>query len=173
MSQLKVEELGKKHKSIVDDIGECPMTCQNTIEALEQGECMCIGLQIDRPEAAIADPSRLNIRDIIPVFTTSDAFLNSAQYMLNTNRVEEDVHGGFNEGKHGSHGSEIMKGLGNEKVNGVMPLYLFYEHWNVARRRASPILGFMTTLDVLGYNSEQLETVPFNVLAKAYEKVSA
>jgi len=33
-----------------------------------------------------------------------------------------------------------------------------------------PILGFMCTLDVLGYSYEQYATVPFLVLAKALEK---
>ena len=67
----------------------------------------------------------------------------------------------------------IMKGLGNENVTGVMPLYLFYEHWMIARRRAQPILGFMCTLDVMGFTQDQLNIVPFLVLAKAYEKAAA
>jgi hypothetical protein len=35
-----------------------------------------------------------------------------------------------------------------------MPLYLFKEHWQIAQRRIQPVLGFMCTLDVMGYSSE-------------------
>lgn len=32
--------------------------------ALQVGDCMCLGLHVERPEAAIADPSRLVIKAI-------------------------------------------------------------------------------------------------------------
>ena len=62
-----------------------------------------------------------------------------------------------------------MKGVGNEKINGIMPLYLFDQHWWLAKRKISPVLGFMVTDDVLGFTNEQLHTVPFLVLIKAME----
>jgi hypothetical protein len=63
-----------------------------------------------------------------------------------------------------------MKGVGNENINGIMPLYLFDEHWWLAKRKISPVLGFMVTDDVLGFTSEQLHTVPFLVLIRALEQ---
>lgn len=63
-----------------------------------------------------------------------------------------------------------MKGLGNELITGAMPLYLFPEHWAIARRRIAPIFGLMTTLDIMGFNYEQYMTVPFLVLMKASQK---
>jgi len=53
----------------------------------------------------------------------------------------------------------------------VLPLYLFQEHWNVAKRKIQPILGLMCTLDIMGYTSEQFFTVPFTVLMKAASKL--
>ena len=47
----------------------------NTIEALEEQDCMCIGLSVKRPEAAIADSSRLIINDIYPTYITAESFL--------------------------------------------------------------------------------------------------
>lgn len=47
-----------------------------------------------------------------------------------------------------------MKGLGNERINAVIPLYLFKEHWAIAKRKIQPIYGFVCTLDVMGYSSE-------------------
>ena len=65
-----------------------------------------------------------------------------------------------------------MLGLGRESITGIMPLYLFEEHWIIAKRKLQPLFGFMCTLDVLGYSTEQLFTVPFLALLKAYTKVA-
>jgi hypothetical protein len=43
---------------------------------------MCLGLDVGRSEAAIADPSRLLIKDIIPTFMTADSFLDSSAFKL-------------------------------------------------------------------------------------------
>ena len=43
---------------------------------------MCIGMEVQRPEAAIADPSRLNIRDIFPTYISADSFLESAKFKI-------------------------------------------------------------------------------------------
>jgi len=43
---------------------------------------MCIGLDIQRPEAAIADPSRLIIKDIFPTYLSADSFLESAKFKI-------------------------------------------------------------------------------------------
>ena len=61
-------------------------------------------------------------------------------------------------------------GMGREAITGVMPLYLFKEHWELARRKAPPIYGFLCTLDIMGYASSQYFTVPFLVLLKAIDK---
>ena len=50
----------------------------DTVEAIEQQDCMCIGLNVSRPEAAIADPSRLVINDIYPTYISLESFLQSA-----------------------------------------------------------------------------------------------
>ena len=61
-------------------------------------------------------------------------------------------------------------GISREDISGVMPLYLFKEHWNIAKRKIQPVFGFMTTLDIMGYAKEQSETIPFLILEKAYVK---
>jgi hypothetical protein len=123
------------------------MTCLDTFEALADKDCMCIALDIGRSEAAISDPSKLVIKDVIPTFLTAEAFLDSALFSIN--RTGEEAHGGFNVATQG----KLAMGLGRENITGVMPLYLFEEHWGIARRKMPPILGFMCTLDVMGYAS--------------------
>jgi len=52
-------------------------------------------------------------------------------------------------------------------------LYLFKEHWEIARRKAPPVYGFICTLDVMGYASSQYFTVPYLVLLKIIEKCAS
>lgn len=75
VDKMDLENLAKKHKDIVDDIGLCALSCMNIIDTLEMGDCMCIGIEFEKPEAAIADPSRLIIKNIVPTYTTSESFL--------------------------------------------------------------------------------------------------
>jgi len=37
----------------------------------------------------------------------------------------------------------------------------------LAKRKIQPIFGFMTTLDIMGYSSEQFYTIPFLVYSRA------
>lgn len=124
---------------------------------------MCLALDVGRSEAAIADPTKLVIKDIIPTFMTADSFLDSAVWKI---QRDSNAHGGFSVGEQGN----LAMGLGRENITGVIPLYLFKEHWEVARRKAPPIYGFLCTLDVMGYASSQYFTVPYLVLLRAIEK---
>jgi hypothetical protein len=48
-----------------------------------------------------------------------------------------------------------------------MPLYLFKEHWEIAKKRSPPIYGLMCTLDVMGYSPSQSFIIPFMILIRA------
>ena len=127
---------------------------------------MCIGLKVTRPEAAIADASRLVIHDIYPTFFTSESFLQSAQYYM---EQKEDAHGGFKSEK--KQEGKLALGVGRENITGILPLYLFKEHWSIAKRKIQPVFGLMCTLDIMGYSSEQLYTIPYLVYLKALYKL--
>ena len=163
--KLDISELQKKHQELADMMGSCPLSCNDLFEALQAGDSMCIGLDVARSEACIADPSRLVIKDIIPTFMTADSFLDSAVFSL---RKDSGAHGGFMKGTEKS--GQLAMGLGREAITGVLPLYLFKEHWDIARRKAPPIYGFLCTLDIMGYASSQYFTIPYLVLLKAIEK---
>lgn len=83
---------------------------------------MCIALQISRSEATISDPSKLIIHDIVHTYMSLDSFLESSIFNLKKN---EDASGGFDYKNQGS----LALGVGRESVSGVMPLFLFNEHW--------------------------------------------
>lgn len=93
---------------------------------------MCIALDIKRPQAAIADASRLIIKDVYPTYMTANSFLESAQFSIVNSSQDEDAHGGF--GDKGGEDAQLAIGLGRENITGVLPLYLFKEHWLIAKR---------------------------------------
>ena len=88
---------------------------------MKEGDCMSIGLKISRPEAAIADPSRLIIQDVLPTFMSVESFLQSAQFSI-SNAEDDEAHGGFDpKAKDG----KLATGIGREGITGIMPLFLF------------------------------------------------
>jgi len=93
VKRIDYKKAKEENESVIDAIGCCPVTQLDVIEAIEQGDCMCLGLNVERPEAAIADPSRLIIKQIIPTFCTADAFMQSA--LFNLKKGEDAAHGGF------------------------------------------------------------------------------
>ena len=121
---------------------------------------MGIGLKIVRPEAAIADPSRLIIKSIYPTYICTESFLESACFHI---KKDAEAHGGFN--PKNDLGS-LALGIGNEPITGIMPLYLFPQHWEIARRKLQPVYGLMCSLDVMGYSAEQFYTIPFLVFIR-------
>jgi len=178
LEKINIEELRKKHQAISDEIGICALSCVDVFEAVEMGDCMCIGVEVEKPDAAIADPSRLIVKNIVPTYATSESFLQSTKFM----KTQEEERGYGGRGRRGmahhtSSGriveSNLMKGPTGEKITGILPLYLFDQHWWLAKRKIAPVLGFMCTQDILGYTNEQLHVVPFLVLHKAMEKQEA
>jgi len=139
------------------------MSQNDTVEAMGNGDCMCICLQISRSEATIQDPSKLIVHDIVPTFMSCDSFLESSIFNL---KKSEDASGGFDYTKQGN----LALGVGRESVSGAMPLFLFNEHWQIASKKIQSLFGFLCTLDPLGYASSQYFTIPFLVLDKAIEK---
>ena len=167
---FKLDQLQEEHKELAQVVGNCPLSCNDLFEALQSGDSMCLALDVARSEACIADPSRLVIKDIIPTFMTADSFLDSAVFNL---RKDSQAHGGFTGSSTTKEGeAKLAMGIGRENITGVMPLYLFKEHWEIARRKAPPIYGFLCTLDIMGYASSQYFTIPFLVLLKAIEKAN-
>ena len=163
-SKMDFKALREQYKELIDTMGSCPLSCNDLIEAMEAGDCMWLSLDVGRSEACISDPTRLLIKDVIPTFMTADSFLDSSIFSIGRN---ENAAGGFDAKQEG----KLAMGVGRENITAVIPLYLFKEHWEIARRKAPPIYGFVCTLDIMGYASSQYFTIPFMVLLKVMEKV--
>ncbi|KAF9208381.1 hypothetical protein BGZ49_008966 [Haplosporangium sp. Z 27] len=142
----------------------CAFSTNSYIDALRDGDCLCMTLDVSRSAGAIADSSQLVIKSIFPTFLTSSMFTLALGHSL-TQNSPEDVHGGFDRDSEAS----IASGVAQENITAVLPLYINKEHWKVAKLRMKPILGYVVTLDATGYTYSQTTTVPFLVLVKALE----
>ncbi|KAF9920912.1 hypothetical protein FBU30_009122 [Linnemannia zychae] len=159
LDKLEAEETQDKLREL-----SCAFSTNSYIDALRDGDCLCMTLDVSRSAGAIADPSQLVIKSIFPTFLTSSMFTLALGHSLSQNSPE-DVHGGFDRYSDAS----IAPGLAQENITAVMPLYINEDHWKVARLRMKPILGYVVTLDATGYTYSQSTTVPFLVLVKALE----
>ena len=83
----------EKHKDLINMIGTDPLSCNDLIETMESGDCMCIGLDVVRPETAIVDPTKVVIKQIIPTFMSADSFIDSSIFNVKKN---DSSLGGFN-----------------------------------------------------------------------------
>jgi len=50
---LNTEKIRVNHQQIINEIGSCPMSLSDTVELMENKDCMCLALQISRSEATI------------------------------------------------------------------------------------------------------------------------
>ena len=58
---LNLEKIRAKQSTRIAEIGSCPMSISDTVDLMENKDCMCLALQISRSEATIQDPSKLII----------------------------------------------------------------------------------------------------------------
>jgi hypothetical protein len=134
---------------LIEELGMCPMSCNDVIEAMEDKDGFGLCLDISRTEGAIVDSSKLQINRIIPTYMSLDSFLDSS--IFNLKKLQASTEGGGFDVKNEA---SLALGLGREKVNGILPIYLFKEHWEFAKRKLPATLGFVCTLDPMGYEEK-------------------
>ena len=80
--KINVKRLMDKHGELVESLGSCPMSMNDTVECLAEADCFGICLQIGRSEATIMDPSKLVIKSIVPTYMSLDSFMESSVFNL-------------------------------------------------------------------------------------------
>ena len=106
------------------------MTTMDTLELMEDADCMCIALEIERPSVCIADTSRLIIKHIHTSYISANSFMHSAAYNIAKDPL---AHSGFNDIDQLQHPNQrLAQGFSRENITGIMPLYLFQSHWKIA-----------------------------------------
>ncbi|KAI9291946.1 hypothetical protein K502DRAFT_108754 [Neoconidiobolus thromboides FSU 785] len=169
VKEIDFEKLRKEVDSTVLDQTTCPLTRCNFIEALEEGDCIGLGLQVQRSEACVFDSTLLKITNVGPTFTSCVGFMDILSYkIIKEEEDQSQLHGGFDkENKIAS----VTTGLANEKINAVMPLYINEHHWKVASKRSKTMLSWMATLSVTGGLGNEIKIIPFLVLSKCLDVV--
>ena len=170
-----IDNMVEKKKKNIDfsslkkeDFNEmCILTGHDYVDALKDSDCLCLTIDIERPEAAIMDPTRVIIKSINSSFITADSFLEAVNFALNNTNDPIECHGGFNSNLN----CKLFSGQSRENITGALPLYINDSHWSIAKQKMKPIMGFMATLNILGYSYEQITTIPFTVLARAIEDI--
>lgn len=128
LEKLKISQQTRQHtkdeQDSIEIVDECYMSLMSPVEAFQEGDCMCIGFELSRSEAAVIDPGQLVVNHITSTFITAKSFLDS------TINAGSSSMGELHPEARGS----LAMGVGRENINAVMPLYIFQEHWEVARR---------------------------------------
>lgn len=76
VSKLDLDEL--EATPDVEEHGVCNLTLQNYVDALRDADCMCLALDVSRPEAAIAGENAVLDR-ILPVIAMAAACVQCTQ----------------------------------------------------------------------------------------------
>eukprot|EP01100_Stratorugosa_tubuloviscum_P002141 TRINITY_DN148_c0_g1_i2.p1 TRINITY_DN148_c0_g1~~TRINITY_DN148_c0_g1_i2.p1 ORF type:complete len:840 (-),score=393.93 TRINITY_DN148_c0_g1_i2:164-2683(-) len=158
----KSVEINEIDEQIIDKVPCCVLTLMNFKELIERGDCACIGLVVDRCEAAIVEPSLLHVKSITTTILSAEAFFDAYSFAMQKNvNNPENVHGAFDRN---SLNCKVTVGSANEPINAILPLFLHPLHWEIAFRRMPSIMGWVVTLDPLGYATAQTLSVPFSTL---------
>ena len=164
VGEMNMEELGKKYGESVEEYGHCLISYRTWLEALGDGDCLCLTFNLERPESGIMDPSLITIHQVNTTILTAESFVDSALFATKVGQIITGAT--FHKG---APANSLVNGLPEEVITGVLPLYINEDHWKVARLRLKPLMGWSATLDVLGYMPIQVTTLPFMLLANVQE----
>lgn len=146
LANYSVEAFAKEMKPVIERFGSCFVDQIDLADAIEGKGCFCITFDVERPEAAINDPSRIKILKINPTFISSSALISCIKYHLD---IDPMNFGGF----HGEQPVVPLTGASNEIIKAAMPIYICQENWHYAKSIIRPVLGWVTTLDAEGYDN--------------------
>jgi hypothetical protein len=136
---------------------KCFLTFQNAAEAYSDADSMCFTFDCGRSPAAVADPTKVDIKKILPSFITSEGFLDAAK-MAGAGSL-----GDFDKNSQAC----VITSEGREPISGALPLYINADNWKMAKLNLAPILGLITTCDPLGYSYSQINALYFKALHRA------
>jgi len=161
LKEMDFAKIGEEYKEDIEKYGHCLISYMDWLDALQNGDCFCLTFDAHRPKSGIMDPSMVTITTINTTQLTAESFLDSALFITKAGQLIKG------EGQHGVSATTLVKGLPDEIITGILPLYINPEHWKVAKLRMPPLLAWTVAQDVLVYEPKQLIVIPFLLLAKA------
>eukprot|EP01022_Parablepharisma_sp_SALTPOND_P008002 TRINITY_DN135052_c0_g1_i1.p1 TRINITY_DN135052_c0_g1~~TRINITY_DN135052_c0_g1_i1.p1 ORF type:complete len:1034 (+),score=152.86 TRINITY_DN135052_c0_g1_i1:8277-11378(+) len=162
--KLNFAALHEKYKDSINEFGHCAINYQTWLEALEEGDCLCLTYDAERDVDDIFDSSTVRIKSINISMLTSEAFVSAAIFASNSRNGLKLAEFGPSKDS-----GSMAKVLPNEVVNGILPLYICEEHWQVAKLRMRPMNAWTDTHDILAIAKHQPVRIPFLVLIKALD----
>ncbi|CAL1530083.1 unnamed protein product [Lymnaea stagnalis] len=154
LGQLSEDALGFYHCILsMSNVKDILLDCNDLENA------MGIGLAVTRPEFALDDPTSIRIHSISGNLVSRSSVMDALEFKINLDS-HLSAHGGFSF----CSGFELELpfatfGASREPINAWLPLYICPAHWERVKSSLRPALGYLCTLDPLGYSENQLNVM--------------
>eukprot|EP00249_Psilotum_nudum_P021963 c28318_g1_i2 orf=144-3185(+) len=140
----------------------CDVSHRDLKEVLEEGDLLGFGIAVsERTEYMIDAPTELRVSSFGVTMISKQTFEDAVKYKIPLEGAEA-VHGGFMSTPSAKSWDEeielpsALSGRAREPINAWLPLYVCREHYERVKIMLRPILGYLFTLDPLGYKDDQL-----------------
>ena len=77
------DQLEIKHSNLRAELGNCILSDYNFVKAMKDYDAMGVAFELERPQAAIADPGRIRIRQVSPFLMRTSQFFEKFIYKIN------------------------------------------------------------------------------------------
>ncbi|CAM4753626.1 unnamed protein product [Rotaria magnacalcarata] len=171
----KLKELKFNEETAFTNVDLTTFTCCLTLNTCRdmmmdsEDDIMGVGLVVQRQEHVIDAPTLISVKDVSVTILSRSACDDAIKMKLNIADAAR-VHGGFipsksavpttsttrTQNKANTSQSEFTRGVAAEPMNTFLPLYICDAHFERVQIMLEPILGYLFTLDITGYRSDQL-----------------
>ncbi|CAM4908453.1 unnamed protein product [Rotaria socialis] len=172
---IKLKELKFKEETAFTNVDLTTFTCCLTLNTCRdmmmdsEDDVMGVGLVVERQEHVVDAPTLISVKDVSVTILSRSACDDAIKMKLNIADAAR-VHGGFvpsksaapttsttrTQNKANNTQSEFTRGVAAEPINTFLPLYICDAHFERVQIMLEPILGYLFTLDITGYKSDQL-----------------
>lgn len=118
--------------------GICMLTTFSPLDLICDGDALGIGVRCNVREACIADPTLLQVEYVSSAYFGCDAFIDAAGWSVDQGNTV-----GYGAA------TQVVVDNARQNVNGVLPLYLCDEHWDMACNYVRRMCGHLCCKDPL------------------------
>ncbi|CAF1033711.1 unnamed protein product [Adineta ricciae] len=149
----------------------CCLTLNNCRDMMvdSRDDIMGVGLVVERQEHVVDAPTLISVKKVSVTILSRSACDDAIKMKINIGDAAQ-LHGGFIPSKTNApttstnltsrnstqQKSEFTRGVAAEPINTFLPLYICDAHFERVRVMLEPTLGYLFTLDISGYQDDQL-----------------